>query len=263
MQKLMIIALLAFIIVSCKKDQSNTVIPPETPIEKGKTTVLMERGIIQNESPDWTVVTMLSARASVTNPDTSVSFAMSETSPADTFVILSKGVINKKIDSTGIPIADYFWGIKAYFQKGDTGEVDYNFYNDMGYYSLIDSITLEPYRLINNTDTIAINNNYLFYWKQNYRIDTLRFKVYVKPNLQLSYDRFSTTSMSLDYETAHYDTLNRIISFTVGVPIMNSEPNIILEPFATIDFVYENDFIKVISRFFYQQEQKIGTSLLQ
>ncbi|MBA4311769.1 MAG: hypothetical protein C0417_03970 [Chlorobiaceae bacterium] len=166
------------------------------------------------------------------------------------------------IETSGIPIADYFWGIKAYLQKGDSARSTVDLYSDVGYFSIIDSITLEPYRLIGSIDTIRITNRYQFYWKPNYRIDTLRFKVYLKPNLELTYDRFSTSSMSFAYKTASYDSSQRVARFTVGISTMSSEPNIVLQPFGKIDYLFENSYIKVISRFFYQQQRKVVPWLL-
>lgn len=258
MQKSIFLIMFSILALSCKKEDSNPIKIIETQTEiKGKTTVLITKGFIQDNKPDWPSVTMLESKVSISNPDSSIYFAMSETSPYDTFVVYSHGIVNKRIDSIGIPIADYFWGIRAYFQKGDSIDTQFNFYSEVGGYVLVDSITLEPYRLISDNDTIRINTNHYFYWKENYRIDSLRFNVYVKPNLELDYNRFSPTSMTLNYVNAVYDTSKRVAHFVVGVPKMTEEPNITLVPYSIIDFVYENSFIKVISRFFYQSYERI------
>ncbi|MFA6977886.1 MAG: hypothetical protein WC209_01080 [Ignavibacteriaceae bacterium] len=259
MQKLILSIILATLFMSCSKEESNPISNSETKVEKGKTTVLIENGLIDDRPLDWTIITLLTSKVTVENPDPSVYFAMSETSPKDTFVILSNGVVNSKINSGGIPIADNFWGIQGYFQKSDTGKTTVDLYYDLGYYSITDSIILEPYKLISNTDTISMDNKYLLYWKLGYRIDTLKFNVFYKSNLELNYNRFSTSSMNLAYKTAKYDTTKRIASFIVGVPTLTSEPNIVLQPFGKVDFIYENSFIKVISRFNYQEQTRIGT----
>jgi hypothetical protein len=250
--------LLSIIVLSCKKDDSYPTKIIETPTEKGKTTIIITKGYIQDDKPDWPIITMLESKVSISDPDSSIYFAMSETSPNDTFVVYSHGVINKRIDSIGFPIADYFWGIRAYFQKGDSIDTQYNFYLDVGGYVLVDSITLEPYRLIGVNDTIPIITNHIFYWKENYRIDSLRFNMYVKPNLELNYNRFSPYTMPFDYVNAVYDSTKRVAKFVVGVPTMTAEPNITLVPYSIIDFVYENSFIKVISRFSYQRYERIN-----
>jgi hypothetical protein len=250
MRRLLIILIFLFLL-SCDQDISDPITEPLT----GITTILLENGLINCNYLDRPVVLLGTTEVTVSNVDTSIYFAMSESSPNDTIVILSHGVVDSKVETTGIPIADECIFIKGHFRNKDTSGVVY-LYEDLIYYSFIDSIRIEPYRLISSSDTIYIQNGILR-WKEDYRIDTLRFNVYFKPNLEIEYDRFTLSTINFLYKESLYDSLNYSAKFTVGLPSMNSEPEIILYPYSKIERVYENSILKVISRFNYQVEFKI------
>lgn len=255
---LLLVVAFTNLLSSCRKNDDNPVNQIQNPSEYKKTVVMLEGGLIDDKSPDWPIVSMLSTKAAITLvPDTSLYLAFSETSPNDTIVVISGGKVSAKIDSFGIPIADAFWGIRAYMRRGDSVDVNAYPYFDLQSYSIIDSLIFSAYKLIGASDTIPVTRSSFLYWKSGYRIDTLRFQVYLRPNLYLNYDRFFTGNLS--YKIAAYDSTNRIAGFVVGIPTMSSEPTIVLYPFAKIDHVYENGFIKIISRFFYQRQWKLTT----
>lgn len=258
------IILIALFLIGCEKDNNNIVVEP-IPAEYEKVVLLIEKGLISKDySLGWHLISMVGARATLEslNPDPSIYFALSETSPDDTFTVFSNGEINKVIDSSGIPIADYFYEIKAHLQKNDTANTVVTLYDDIWSFSLIDSIIIESYSLTSTNDTIFIENPDFLFWKPTYKIDTLKFQVYVKESRDLTYDRFALRSTDFLYKNVSYDSINRIINFEIGLDSLDEEPIIVYYPFSEIDFIFENSFIKIISRFFYQEEKIISASMI-
>lgn len=255
MRKSVIVLILLFLI-NCEKDINNPIIEPEPGI--GKTTILIERGLVDYNSYNFPIVSLTYAKISISDIDTSLYFAMSESSPNDTIVILSHGVFNGELNTTGIPIADECLFIKAYFRNEDTSGTVL-LYENLWNYSFIDSVIFEPYKLIGLSDTIRIGKQRYLSWKENYRIDTLKFNVYYKPNINIVYDRFSLSTMDFLYKNSAYDSVKYIAKFIVGIPSMTSEPNIVHYPYSTIELVYESSILKVISRLNYQVEYKLPT----
>ncbi|MBI2419772.1 MAG: hypothetical protein HYV28_18060 [Ignavibacteriales bacterium] len=251
----LLLIIIVFILTGCKKNSENPVVANPFVEPTKKTSIIVDNAILDYAFDRGKIVSLLSARITLTNSNPLVSFSLRETSPADTINLVTKGVFNSAYANSGLPVADEYWGVTGFFKKGDS-TITEAFYEDLIHYSSIDSVIFEPYKLVGTVDTIAVSRGGLLMWKENYRIDTLRFKLYLKPALEINYDRFCPTTMNFTYKTAQYDSVKHIALFTVGIAKMSAEPKIVLLPFSKFDYNYENSFVKIITRFSFQEEWK-------
>ena len=255
LRKSIIIIIFFLSLYGCKDDKNNPIGPNENDSLQSK--LYIENGFFLRGDGIGLIISFIEANIVTSDYlNSNLSLSISETSPHDTIDIIINGKITPSIDSNGIPIVDDYWGIRAHLRITDLIDTTFKPFDSLYYYSFIDSIKLLPYRLISQ-DTIVIENPWTLQWKSGYSIDTLKIKVYLKESSDLNYKRIS--GMNYDYVVSEFDSVNNIINYTVGIPTMNSQPNIFIDPYGKIKYKYENKYLNLETFFYYQQEKTLGT----